>query len=611
MNAKTNLIVAVSASSLFPRFNSSAEFWGSFLKHEGLLPSLIGRHWPFSEFLDDETIGKLKDFFKKSGVTAENLDIPGNIIPLEAAKNVLRLFLAKQAIDGCAGFSSGKILPDRIRIVFDDSASDAGCTSEVSDRFARHHNCATLQAGNNSSRSSYSWLRAAASELKNGNSDLIVAIEPETSCSVSSFFQTGKDPIVLREGFCAVALQSLESAQNSNEKILAVFTVDESGAISVANPSSVEESVDPEILRKQQAVYARINTEDLVMGPDQNCLNLPFNDIKEAGKTGAGSASLNWKKFREKLVGKSSGRRFLHDLLSALFGTFVSRISVQSPIEFMKAAQKPVIYVANHQIGLESPLFMTLAYAVTGLPVQAVAKPDHIDAWLSFLMEFAQDSLEPPNPFSLIYFDRNNPQGLIDELKASEVKSSLLIHVDGTRSKSADVPAAKISSIFLDLAISKNIPLVPVRFVGGLPVQPVEKPLDFPFQNGKQDYLIGTPINASQLAALPYGQRPKMVLEKINSLGPKPGEDLPLAPDKEFTSRTAFFKDNFKLPTIQAMLFAILQGIDDPCDETAHLIRAVQSGKLSAAAASDDFPPVLKKFLSHMKTKFASQTKSQ
>ncbi|MFZ5953320.1 MAG: lysophospholipid acyltransferase family protein, partial [Candidatus Rifleibacteriota bacterium] len=529
---------------------------------------------------------------------------------VEAAKNVLRLFLAKQAIDGCAGFSSGKILPDRIRIVFADSASGSEYASEVSDRFARHHKCGTLPAGN-CSRSAYNWLRTAANELNSGNTDLIVAIEPETSCSVSSFFQTDNDSIVLREGICAVALQNLESARDSHEKILAVFAVDESGEVSVANPGSVEESIDPEALRKQQAIYARIDSEDLILGPDQNCLNLPFNDIKEATKTGAGSACLNWKKFRKKLVGKSNDRRFLHDLLSALFGTFVSRISVQNPIEFMKAAQKPVIYVANHQIGLESPLFMTLAYAVTGLPVQAVAKPDHIDAWLSFLMEFAQDSLEPPNPFSLIYFDRNNPQGLIDELKASEVKSSLLIHVDGTRSKSADVPAAKISSIFLDLAISKNIPLVPVRFVGGLPAQPVDKPLDFPFQNGKQDYLIGTPIYASQLSALPYGQRPKMVLEKINSLGPKPGEDLPLAPDKEFTSRTAFFKDSFKLPTIQAMLFAILQGIDDPCDETSHLIRAVQSGKLSAAAASDDFPPVLKKFLVHMKTKFASQTKSQ
>lgn len=607
MNAKTNLIAAVSASSLFPKVKSSSEFWKSLIGVEGLVPSLIGKQWPFSEFLNSESFGRLKEFFMKSGMTAENIDVPRDIFPVEAARNVLQLFLARQAIDACTGFSSGNIAPERIKAIFPRTEeNDSG--TDISSLFARHHKCQTIAA--TPEKSTFNWLRTAALELLNGNTDLVVAVEPETALSLSSFFSGNDRALTIKEGICAIALRSLESAQKAKEQILAVFSIHDNGEIAVVSVDDATEAdsqSDPAARRKELAHFARIAPDDVIIDPEGRCLNLPFNDSREAQKTGASSAHLVWKVFRSRLVGKNNDRRFLHDLLSALFGTFVSRITLQNPVEFMKAAQKPVIYVANHQIGLESPLFMTLAYAATGLPVQAVAKPDHIDAWLSFLMEFAQDSLEPPNPFSLIYFDRNNPQGLIDELKNSEVKSSLLVHVDGTRARSADVPAARVSSIFLDMAISKNIPLIPVRFVGGLPVEPLENPIDFPYLNGKQDYLIGAPVYAEQLAALPYAQRPKMVLEKINSLGPKPGEDLPLAPDKDFTSRTAFFKESFKLPTIQAMLFAILQSIDDPCEETAHLIKAVQSGKLSAAAASDDFPPVLKKFLLHMKTKFAKQ----
>ncbi len=606
MNAKTKRIAAVSASSLLPHACSKNHFWKNLISLDGLLPALIDKQWPFSEFLSSETLKGLKDFFIKSGMNAENIDVPETIFPFAAAKNALRLFLAMQALNSCVSFSKGQIPAERTKVMFSE-IDKAPSFPDIQELFASHFQCQTMRP-ENTCGFSYDWFRQASEELLTGNSDLIVVVEPEANCSITSFLQRSINSISIKEGTGAICFRKLECAQISKDNILGVFSMDDSGMISIEDPASYLSDLtanDSSADLAKISSYSRLAPEKLVIAPEGTCLNLPFNNCREAKEIGSSSANLVWKKFREKLVGPSNERRFLHDLLGALMGTFVSRISLESPVEFMKVASKPVIYVANHQIGLESPLFMTLAYAATGLPIQAVAKPDHIDAWLSFLMEFAQDSLEPPTPFSLLFFDRNNPQGLIDELKNNEVKSSLLVHVDGTRSRAADVSAAKISSIFLDQAIRKNIPLVPVRFVGGLPVEPVEKPLDFPYQNGKQDYIIGTPILADQLEKLPYGQRPKMVLEKINTLGPKPGEDLPLAPDKEFVKRTAFFKESFKLPTIQAMLFSILQSIDDPCEETASLIKAVQSGKLSASAAEPGFPPVLKKFLMHLKTKFA------
>lgn len=606
MNAVKNRIAIVSASPYLPRALSSSDFWKSLVNHDGLVTALMTKQWPFSELQHNESLKSLKEFFMKSGMNPDNIDVPETVFPVAAAKNVLRLLMAKQAIDTCTAFSAEKVKADKIKVLFAEN-DVIPLLPDIQTLFTAHHHCQALSMPG--AVDSYRWLKLAIEELTSGNTELIIAVEPESTCSISSFFRPEGDSIVIKEGACAVGLRPLDAALRADEIVLAVVSIDDNGSIAVENPfgkSSEPAKIDPEAHLDALAAFSRFSKDRLVIDPDGRCLNLPFNNTDEAEKVGSASARLDWKKFRTRLTGESIERRFLHDLLGALAGTFISRISLESPVEFMKVARRPVIYVANHQIGLESPLFMTIAHAATGLPVQAVAKPDHIDAWLSFLMEFAQDSLEPPNPFSLLYFDRNNPQGLIDELKQNEVTSSLLVHVDGTRSRAADVPAAKISSIFIDLAVNKGIPLVPVRFVGGLPSEPVEKPLDFPYKNGKQDYLIGAPISADQLAALPYGQRPKMVLEKINSLGPKPGEDLPLAPDKEFVARTAFFKDSFKLPTIQAMLFAILQGIDDPCEETAWLIKAVQSGKLSESAAAPDFPPVLRKFLGHMKTKFQS-----
>ncbi|GAB1352330.1 hypothetical protein MASR1M12_10610 [Erysipelotrichia bacterium] len=82
-------------------------------------------------------------------------------------------------------------------------------------------------------------------------------------------------------------------------------------------------------------------------------------------------------------------------------------------------------------------------------------------------------------------FDRLNPLELIENLKTRRFEASMLVHVEGTRSSAFNQPVTRISSIFFDMAIEKDMPLVPVCFVGGLPGQPSEERFDFPFKNGK------------------------------------------------------------------------------------------------------------------------------
>ena len=420
-----------------------------------------------------------------------------------------------------------------------------------------------------------------------------------------------------------ITLRRLEDAERDGDRIHAVITGIEGSrvlfrssqrsATAAETDGTGRAAVDDRAAgasspEERLAAFARIGPEDLALSDEGLCRNLPFNplglaEVATAAPT-ADQGKFSWKLLRECWVERTGSRGFFHDLLGVLFGTFVHRVVVQDPDRFDAVADQPVVYLANHQIGLESPLFMALSFGMTGVPIQAVAKPDHVNAWLSFLLAFAEDSLGDCHPFRLLFFDRQNPQGLIDSLKqGGKPEASLLVHVEGTRALAADQPVTKISSIFLDMAIEKGVPMVPVRFVGGLPREATGERYDFPFGNGKQDYLLGTPILPEELKKLPYGQRPKFVMDRINTLGPAKNEDVLLPPNPAFESKTRFFMETFGFPKIQAMLFAILQEIDDPCEETAVLVKAVQAGKIDPRA--DNIPPALKNFLGHMKTKFS------
>jgi hypothetical protein len=91
-----------------------------------------------------------------------------------------------------------------------------------------------------------------------------------------------------------------------------------------------------------------------------------------------------------------------------------------------------------------------------------------------------------------------------------------------------------MSSAFIDLALAVGAPIIPVRFVGGLPVEEVGARLEFPVGFGRQDYWIGTPILPERLAAMPYKDRKATVLAAMNALGPELAGERPIAPDPPF-----------------------------------------------------------------------------
>src|SRR5262249_55984092 len=120
-------------------------------------------------------------------------------------------------------------------------------------------------------------------------------------------------------------------------------------------------------------------------------------------------------------------------------------------------------------------------------------------------------------------FDRNDPGALLKVLAGfggslAQSPASLLVHVDGTRALSCRTPVLQVSSVLLEMAIARNLPVVPVRFAGGLPSKSVENRLEIPFGAGQQDIRIGCPISPETLSDHPLAERSRIVLEAINGL---------------------------------------------------------------------------------------------
>jgi len=632
---KPESVAIVGKSALFPVALLPKSFWPNLLGLKGLMAGLATSQWPFCEFFTDQDLKNLKGYVMSSGLLstgslpADGFEIPAEILKISTVIPVTSLFLAKQALEDTRSFEKGNIKPDRVRVALEkrspsapeaisDKASKAAAQPEIAELFAKHFGFSVSTVQNHAPLpGAISWLGTAVRELQAGTADLVIAGSIDAAHSVLSWadeISADSSNHSLREGLGMVALRRLSDAERDGDQILAVISGVDATSVSFMckeskndSPAQVPSNNEPKQaatagITGQYARFARLPASEIVLDETGSCRNLPFNRLPDDGSN---NACLSWKLLRKRWIDQAGGsHRFFHDLLGAMFGTFVSRVVLQNPAAFAAVADKPVVFLANHQIGLESPLFMALSYGMTGLPIEAVAKPDHVNAWLAFLLAFAKDSLGDNHPFRLMYFDRQNPQELIDTLKkAGQPEASLLVHVEGTRAAAADQPVTRLSSIFLDMAIDKNLPLIPLRFVGGLPAEPSNDRHDFPYGNGKQDYLIGTPVMPEQLKKMPYGQRPRHMMDLINNLGPAKGEDVLLPPDKTFEAKTRFFIDTFGFPKMQAMLFAILQMIDDPCEETAQLIKAVQSGKVDPK--NPDIPPVLKNFLGHLKSKFA------
>ncbi|MFV8749676.1 beta-ketoacyl synthase N-terminal-like domain-containing protein [Nannocystaceae bacterium ST9] len=279
------------------------------------------------------------------------------------------------------------------------------------------------------------------------------------------------------------------------------------------------------------------------------------------------------------------GRWPVEDLYYGLIERFLGRVVLSDPAGFQAVAGRSLLFLANHQVGVESLLFSVLASGLSRVPTVTLAKAEHRTTWLGKLIAHCFSYPGIRDPKLITFFDRDDKTSLmriIEEL-AAEMRGpgrSVMVHVEGTRSLSCTTPVEKMSGAFLDMAMAVGAPVVPVRFVGALPVEPLDARIEFPIGMGKQDIWIGSPIEPRELARVPYGERKQRVIAAINGLGPRNADERPLAGDPAFAGKVERWQAARGVSHEHAVLHEVLAECREPCTATSELLAANDAAAL-------------------------------
>jgi 1-acyl-sn-glycerol-3-phosphate acyltransferase len=279
----------------------------------------------------------------------------------------------------------------------------------------------------------------------------------------------------------------------------------------------------------------------------------------------------------------------VEDLYYGLVERFVGDVVLTDPAAFAQVQGRSCLYLANHQVGVESLLFSLLISALSKTPTVTLAKAEHRTSWLGTLIAHNFSYPGVVDPGVITFFDRDDKESLlriVGELAAAmkERGKSVMVHVEGTRSLACRTPVIKMSSTFIDMALAIGAPIIPVRLVGGLPVEPLEQRLEFPVGFSRQDYWLGRPLLPEDLAKLPLKARKEVVLAAMNTLGPDLETETPLPGDARFDSEVEAWRARTGATAEDAVLFATLAGLQNPGAEVRTLLDGARAGKLTLTA---------------------------
>jgi hypothetical protein len=253
--------------------------------------------------------------------------------------------------------------------------------------------------------------------------------------------------------------------------------------------------------------------------------------------------------------------------------------------------RRPVLFVGNHQTAVESTIFAIVASALAGSPVLTLAKIENRRHWLDLLMRhtFSYPGLRDPQMSK--YFDRRDRESLLmilGDLALEMASRSVMIHVQGTRALSCRQPVTTMSGTFIDLALRVGCPIVPVRFIGGLPAEPLAERTEFPVGLGRQDIYIGRHIASDELRGLSYRERTQRVMAAINRLGIPNDIERPLSPQPAFETPVREWMAASGASLGHAVVLTMLEWLPDPSSATERLVHAVRAGKLVAQSSPED-----------------------
>jgi 3-hydroxymyristoyl/3-hydroxydecanoyl-(acyl carrier protein) dehydratase len=286
-----------------------------------------------------------------------------------------------------------------------------------------------------------------------------------------------------------------------------------------------------------------------VDGASVRCEALPLERLSvEVAPQGAGcvvaraSLEADWSPVRDWWVKRLGMQRgWFGDLLYwALLKRYARHVIVQDPAAMAAIRGRSVLFLGNHQVQIESILVTAIGSWLTDTTVVTMANAKHEARWVGRLVHglFSQPGCADPR--NIVYFDQSKPElmpALIAGFKADVAarNASIMVHASGTRQVQAGQRVEKVTSMLLDMATELSMPIVPVHFAGGLPIEPLARKLEVPYGHAAQDYIFGAPLMPEELAALPYAARRQRVLTAINGLAP--AFDTPHSPNAAVAAR--------------------------------------------------------------------------
>jgi 1-acyl-sn-glycerol-3-phosphate acyltransferase len=268
-------------------------------------------------------------------------------------------------------------------------------------------------------------------------------------------------------------------------------------------------------------------------------------------------------------------------------------VVIADPAAFAAVRGRSCLYLANHQVAVESLLFSVLASALSGTATVTLAKAEHRGSWVGELIRQSFTYPGITDPQLITFFDREDRESLvriIGELaqEMAQRGKSAMVHVEGTRGLSCRAPVVKMSSAFIDMAFAVGAPIVPVRFVGALPVEELAQRMEFPIGYGRQDIWIGRPIDPEALRALPLKERKQVVIDAINGLGPSPADERPTAPDPDFARRVEAWTARCGGTPEHAVLMATLDALTHHrSDATRRFVAGAREGRVDVGGGPE------------------------
>jgi len=282
----------------------------------------------------------------------------------------------------------------------------------------------------------------------------------------------------------------------------------------------------------------------------------------------------------------------VEDICRGLILRFLRQLHITDPEALHAARPGGVIFLANHQVTVESTIFAIVASALMDAPVLTLARIENQTSWLDLFMQHAFSYPGLHRPRMSQYFDRSDSAslpGIIRQMSAEMVSGgrSVMVHVEGAMAHSCRTPVRKLSGAFLDMAIELGRPVVPVRFVGGLPVAPVSGEVDFPVGMGQQDVHIGVPIAPDELRPLNYRDRRHRVIHAINHLGPANDAEEPLPPQPALAAAARAWSESTGASPGHATVFCVLEQLPDPSPELAALVAGARARELRVSSTPE------------------------